>query len=1131
MKAAIRWAISNTPAMNTLMVSALLVGALSLTQLRREEFPRFELELILVNVPYPGASPEEVENGICLKMEEAVRSIDGIKKVTSVAREGLASIVIEVKTEAPSVQKVLAEVESEIDRIPSLPELAEEPEIRQVTMRNSAIFVGIVGPEDTSREGELRLRNVTETVRDELLIIPQISVADIQGAREFQIDVEISESTLREYGLTLQDVARRIRWQNLELPGGNIRAESQEFLLRGKNKRVRGEEIAEIPLITTPEGVVLTVGDLGTVRDEFIDTTSISRINGRPGLAIAIKAADREDLLAMTEAVREYVDAKSLPAGYSFQLWGDSSINVNDRLQLLIKNGLQGLLLVFLVLALFLEIRLAFWVALGIPISVLGACAVLWQLDQTLNMLSMFSFLIALGIVVDDAIVIGENIYAHREQGKKYLQAAVDGTVEVLPSVVTSITSTVFAFMPMFFVTGVMGKFFAVLPIAMIAMLVISLLESSLVLPCHLAHGRAGEKSRTLTQRARHWRRGLRSPLLRWIVAPPFVLCAFLADHLFYPFRRAGTVFHWVSDGFGKLLEWLIEHTYQPALRLCLRWPGITMSGGVALLVASASLVTNGTTPWDFFPKLDSRLIQAQIVFPDGTPAHITDKATRRIEQALRSLNDRYQESDGIRPVELTYRQVGQVTGGSPGGNEDLTSGGHVGSIVAELLPSEARTMTSQQVIDDWRSAVGQVAGVEDLSFSAVAMGPGGKSIEFKLLANAEHMDELESAVEACKAKLASFAGVNDISDDSRPGKWEMQIQVRDSARAMGVPLQDVAGAVRAAYYGEEVMRLQRGRHEVKLMVRYPEEERRQLANFSELRVDTGDGVKRPVTELAEVKLERGYSEINRIEQKRSITISADVDDSVAVASDVVGAMQADFMPELLEEYPAVSVRWEGQQEQSQESVRSLMVGLGVALLATFVLLTLEFRSYMQPLIIMAVIPFGVIGALWGHAAMGLTLTIFSLLGLVALTGVVVNDSIVLVDFINSRVRGGVPLGTAILEAGRRRFRTVLLTSMTTIAGLLPILTERSFQAQILIPMANSICFGLLLSTALVLILVPVMYSLYGRVILGQPVVFTDETGSPGSPGGNGRASEETYEQDRQEEPSPALPSADWAPT
>ena len=755
---------------------------------------------------------------------------------------------------------------------------------------------------------------------------------------------------------------------------------------------------------------------------------------------------------------------------------------------------MQGLILVFLVLALFLEIRLAFWVSLGIPISVLGACAVLWQLDQTLNMLSMFSFLIALGIVVDDAIVIGENIYAHREQGKKYLQAAVDGTVEVLPSVITSVTSTVFAFMPMFFVTGVMGKFFAVLPLAMIAMLIISLIESALILPCHLAHGTAKEKPRTL-------------------------------------FGLAGMVFDWVNDRFGRVLEWLIENTYQPTLRFCLRWPGVTLSTGVALLIFSLSLVTNGTTPWALFPKLDSRLIQSQIVFPDGTPSHVTDAATLRMEKALTALNDRYEATDGVRPIELSYRQVGQVTGGSPGGNQDLTSGGHVGSVVAELLPSESRTMTSQEVIDDWRREVGRIAGVEDMSFAAVAMGPGGKAIEFKLLASAENMDDLEAAVEECKAKLASFEGVNDISDDSRPGKWEMQIKVRESARTMGVPLQDVAGAVRAAYYGEEVMRLQRGRHEVKLMVRYPAEERRQLANFSELRVDTGDGVKRPVTELADVTLERGYSEINRIEQKRSITVTADVDDRVAVASEIVGTMQSSFVPGLLEKYPSVSVRWEGQQEQSQESVQSLMIGLLVALLATFVLLTLEFRSYMQPLIIMAVIPFGVIGALWGHAAMGLTLTIFSLLGLVALTGVVVNDSIVLVDFINSRVRNGVPLGTAIMEAGRRRFRPVLLTSMTTIAGLLPILTERSFQAQILIPMANSICFGLLLSTALVLILVPVMYSLYGRLVLRQPVVLTEDAEWSDATDGNGRPADESLVADAENEPSAALQGTEWSPT
>ncbi|MGE4000219.1 MAG: efflux RND transporter permease subunit, partial [Planctomycetaceae bacterium] len=1041
----------------------------------------FELEIILITVPYPGASPEEVENGICQKIEEAVRSIDGLKKVTTVAAAGTGSVILEIKSDAPNVQKILNEVESEVDRIPSFPDLAEEPEIRQLTMRQPTISVGIVGVDDVSAEAEVRLRDMVEKVRDDLLAIPQISVAEIQGARDYQIDVEIPKSTLREYGLTLQEVARRVRGENLELPGGNIKADSQEFLLRGKAKRVHGEDIAGIPLVTTPNGVVLTVGDLGTVKDDFVDKTSISRINGKPGYAISVEAAAREDMLAMTEAVRNYAAEAKLPAGYHIELWGDRSIDVNDRLQLLKRNGLSGLILVFFCLTLFLDIRLAFWVALGIPISILGACAVLWQLDQTLNMLSMFSFVIALGIVVDDAIVIGENIYAHREMGKNFTQAAIDGALEVLPSVGASVATTVFAFAPMFFVTGVMGKFFAVMPLAVIAMLLISLAEASFILPCHLAHG---PHPLTWTQRARRWRSGLRLAAMRATLGRAAVAAAFLCDQFAYPFRFLSRVSDWLTEHVSSILDRFIQHVYLPLLRRCLRYPAIVCSVAVCVLLISATLVTSGTVPWIIFPKMDSRRIQARVVFPDGTPSRVTDVATKRLEDAVRRVCARHEETQGSNVLQLTHRLVGQVTSESPGGAQDRTEGGHAGSVLAALVESSRRSVTSHQIIDEWREEVGPIAGTETLSFGSLGMGPGGSPIEFKLLTDGNDMETLEAAVDECKRELTSTPGVFDVSDDSRPGKWEMQLTVKDDARALGVPLQQLAGTVRAAYYGEEVMRLQRGRHEVKLMVRYPEEERRSLAQWDEIRIDTGDGAQRPMTELADVTIKRGYSEINRVNQKRSITITADVDESRANAAEIVSALQAGFMPQLLERFPEVGVRWEGQAEQSVESIQSLFLGLMIALLAMYVLLTMEFTSYIQPAIIMAIIPFGAIGALWGHALMGLPLTLFSVLGLVALTGVVVNDSIVLVDFANARVRDGMPLYEALLETGRRRIRPVVLTSLTTVAGLAPIMTETSEQAQLLIPMANSLCFGLMLATTLVLVLVPTFYSIYGRVVL-----------------------------------------------
>lgn len=1047
---AVKWAIRNTPAMNTVVLAVLIVGTISAFMLRREVFPQFELEIVLVTVPYPGASPDEVESGICQKVEEAVRSVDGIKKVTSVAAEGAANIVIEVRSDVPSVQKVLNEIKSQVDRIPSFPDLAEEPEVQQITFRNKAISVGVIQENSTAPDAELQLREITEQVRDDLLLIPEISQAEIAGERKYQIDVEIPEKTLREYGLTLADVSRRIRLRNLELPGGTIRDQGETYLLRGKDKRVLGEEIAAIPLITRPDGVVLRVSDLGQVRDEFMDTTSISRINGKPGLAIDVNAASREDLLAMADAVRKYVREKTLPPGYAFSIWADSSIEVRDRMDLLLRNGMQGLILVFVILSLFLDLKLAFWVALGIPISLLGACAVLLQFDQTLNMLSLFSFLIALGIVVDDAIVVGENVYTHRAMGKTPLQAAMDGTIEVVPSVFSSVATTVFAFVPMFFVTGVMGKFFAVMPLAVIAILTISLLEACFVLPCHLAHDS-----------------GKASPLTRGL-----------------------------NRGTNWALETVIRVIYQPVIRFSVRHSAITVSLAISFLLLAAALVTSGTVPSIFFPKLDAPEVISTVIFPDGTPSRITEEATERIEQAIQTINTRYSTPDQPLVV-VTHRMVGVVRDNAPGGGQ-TTEGSHAGTVYAELVDAGLRNVTSEQVVQEWRELVGAIAGVETLTFGSQSRGPGGKPIEFKLLAAASDMRQLEQAVEETKRKLATYKGVFDVADDSTPGKWELQLKEKPRAVAMGVPLESIARTVRAAYYGEEVMRLQRGRHEVKLMVRYPEQDRKSLARFEDIRVDGGDGIQRPITELADVTVSRGYSEINRIDQKRSITISADINEKDGNAKEIVADMRAEFMPGLLEKFPGLRIRWEGQQEQDEESVRSLGIGLFVALIAMYVLLTMEFTSYGQPMVVMAVIPFGIVGAILGHWFMGLPLTLFSTLGLVALTGIVVNDSIVLVDFINSAVRSGVPLETAVLQAGGRRFRPVMLTSLTTIAGLGPILTETSFQAQLVIPMAASLCFGLMTSTVLVLVLVPTFYLIYGRIFgIAVDSVTSAESATP----------------------------------
>jgi HAE1 family hydrophobic/amphiphilic exporter-1 len=1052
-RAIVSWTVRNMPAMNTLVISILLVGALAFASMRREVFPEFDLEIVLVTVPYPGATPDEVEEGICQKIEEACRSVAGIKKITSVAQEGMGYCVFELQDSIKDVQKTLGEIRSEVERIPSMPELAEDPKVEQVTLRTPAIKVGILAPAaaDGEEVSELELRDVAELVRDDLLALPAVSAANLQGAKDYQIDIEISEKTLRKYGLSLQKVAEIVRRENLELPGGTIRSESGEILLRGKNKRYVGAEIAKLPLVTLPDGLVLTVGDLGTVRDEFADVASTNRINGRAGMVVSIDRSSGEDLLAMVAAVKQYVADAKLPSGYELTVWADQSIDVQDRLRMLIENGLQGLVIVFVMLALFLDLKIAFWVAMGIPFSMLGTGALMYGTDQTLNMLSMFAFLMAIGIVVDDAIVVSDNVDRHRRMGKSLTAAAIDGTVEVIPSVISSVLTTVITFLPLCFVSGVMGKFIAVMPFAFISTLLMSLAESTLVLPGHLAH----EKNLVFT----------------------------IIGLLLYPLRPLLAVVAWLQRACDCGLKWFVKSVYSPFLDLCLDNRLSTLAAALAILLAAFGIVRSGITPFQLFPKIDASRLVAKVVFPDGTPATVTDEATMRLEQAA------FQASQKLSPagepiVTLVHRAVGQVAAQGEVGPDARMSGSHVGAVAVELVEGEFRDVTSEQFISEWRRLAGDFPGNESLLFGTENIGPGGKTIEFKLLAAAspESVAQLEDAVERCKEWLAQYPGVIDIDDDSRPGKWEYQIKVKPRAEAMGVSLADLAGTIRASYYGEEVMRLQRGRHEVKLMVRYPQDERRTLATLADVRVTGPDGVKRPIRELADVAVVRGYSEINRLGQKRSITVTADIDvaKSSLTSSQITADMEQRLMPALLADHPLVRVRWEGQKEQTNESLRSLGTGFVVALFAMFVLLTMEFKSYFQPFLILAAIPFGIAGAVFGHALMGMPLTLFSMFGLVALAGVVVNDSICLIDFINHRVRAGHPLRAALRESGCLRFRPVMLTSVTTIGGLLPLLLEKSFQAQFLIPMATALAFGLATTTLLVLILVPVMYSFFG---------------------------------------------------
>lgn len=1046
MRSIVRWAVDNGPATNTLVVAILILGVWCAASMQREFWPYSNLDVIQVSVEYRGASPEEVEEGICQKIEETVRSVQGARRVTSVAREGagLVSIELEADVSETDVQEILAEVRSRVDGIPSFPALSETPVVQRQQPRTSAISIGVIGPYESSTAASLALRNFAESVRDEVLLMGDVSQAEVVGVPRYQIDVEISEDTLRQYNLTLSQVAEIVRAENVEVPGGTMKTASQDVLLRGSNRQTTGTSIADIPLVTNQSGVVLTIGDLGMVRDEFTDDSAISRINGRPGIAIQIDTTQTEDIINVGRAVQRFVNEYPVPDGYQLIYFRDRTDDVLARLLLLVKNGWQGLLLVFVLLTLFLELRLAIWVSMGIPLSIAGACVVMYYTGQTLNMTSMFAFLIALGIMVDDAIVIGENIYVHRSMGKSLRDAAIDGTMEVMPSVVTSVLTTILAFLPMMFMTGRLARFTEVLPLAVIAILLFSLGEALTVLPSHLSHADGP---------------GMKA--ISW---------------LFGPFRFIAVLIAVVNRWVARLLEGFIERLYMPLLRFSLRFPTLIVCSAVAFLLVAVGTVRSGTVPYIVLPQIDSNFCTVIIAFPDGTPEHITDNATQRLEEAIQSVNQQTiaegltGNANGV--VSAIHRSVGY--GASTDG--DVSSGSHVGSLTVQLIDVGDREITSQTLVQRWRKAAGAFVGADLVSFGSGPRGIAGLPIEFSLLARSEDIPKLESAVRMCVEQLEKYPGVHDVNAGGRPGKWEYRLTIKDDAKAMGVSLAELSNTVRASYYGEEVMRLQRGRHEVELRVRYPRDQRNSLADFDEIHVRDPLGNERPMTELVAVEIDRSYSAIHRLDQMRSITIAADVDEEVGNAFQITADMRETLMPKLAEQFPRLRVLWEGQQEQTNDSMNSMFYGFIAVIIAMYLLFTIEFRSYLQPLLVLSIIPFGACGAIFGHVVQGLPFTLFSIYGLVALSGIVVNDSIVLIDFINRRIADGLPLHEAIIDAGRRRCRPVLLTSLTTIGGMLPILLETSRQAQVLIPMATSLSFGLIFGTAIVLLLAPVGY-------------------------------------------------------
>jgi len=1032
----IAWFAANGVAANLLMLVLVVGGLITLPSIPKEVFPEFSSGLITVTVPYPGAAPEEVEEGAAVRVEEAIEDLEGIREIRSTSAENAGVVTVELQPGA-SAQRLLADVKSRVDAIDTFPEEAEEPVIEEVIARRQVINVAVHGEAD-----ERTLKLLGERVRGELLALPEITQVELVAVRPYEVSIEVSEQALREYGLTFTQVADAIRRSSLDLGGGSLTTEGGEILLRTEGQAYRGRQFAALPLLTLADGTQLEIGDVATVIDGFADTDQASRFDGAPTAMVQVFRVGDQSALAISDAVERYVDEAGarMPEGVELTTWQDDARVLRSRLSLLIRNGRTGFILVFIVLALFLRLSLAGWVALGIPISFLGAFLVMPWFDVTVNLISLFAFIVVLGIVVDDAIVVGENIYTEFESGKKGLRAAVDGAHVVARPVVFAILATIAAFSPLLMVGGNTGKIMRVIPVIVIATLVFSLVESLLVLPNHLS--RLSHEEKRVGPVRRGWQR--------------------------------------VRRGFVGGLDWTVENVYRPTLRTALTWRWVTVAVAVALLVVVGGLVAGGWVKFVFFPPVEADNVVAVLRMPQGTPAEQTSAAVQRIERAALELAADLEQETGGPVVRHLLASIGEqpytaAQQGGPGGAGGGVSAGHLGEVDVELLPSEQRPVTSEAVAEAWRERTGPIAGAEELTFTS-SLFSAGSPIHVQLAGGDQ--GELERVAAEIKAALREYPGVEDISDTYRAGKEEIELDVTAEGRAAGLTLADVARQTRQAFYGEEAQRIQRGRDEVKVMVRLPEEGRRSLGDLETLRFRAPGGVEVPFSTAVTARMSRGPASIQRVDRRRVLAVTADVDSEEANANEILADLAANALPPILADHPGVSYTFEGEQQEQRETLGGLVRGFLFALLAIYALLAIPFRSYAQPLIVMSAIPFGLIGAVLGHLLMGLDLTVLSMFGIVALTGVVVNDSLVMVDFINRKYREGTPLRTSIRESGVDRFRPILMTSLTTFAGLAPLLFESSVQAQFLIPMAVSLAFGVLFATSITLILVPTGYFL-----------------------------------------------------
>lgn len=1030
MKKIISYFIKFPVAVNVMIFAFIIFGCIGVSNLKSSFFPLVESRIITINLNYPGASPFEMEEGVVLKIEDNLKGIVGVDRVTSVSRENSATITVETEKDS-KIDVVLADVKNAVDRVPSFPSGMEPAVIAKKEAIRSTISFSVSGENIPLAT----LKQYARDIENDLRRIDGISQVEISGFPDEEIAISVRENDLRAYNLSFQDVANAVTRANILISGGNIKTSEEDYLIRAKNRSYYGIELFNLIVRAESNGNIIRLKDVADVSDTWSETPDRIYFNGKKAINVTVSNTNSEDLLATADAVKIYIEKFNQQYdNVHLDISSDSSITLNQRTDLLVENAVMGILLVLFFLAIFLNARLAIWVAAGIPVSFFGMFIFAAQMGVTINVLSLFGMIIVIGILVDDGIVIGENIYNHYEKGKSPIRAAIDGTMEVMPPVISALLTTMIAFATFFFLDGRMGDFFNEVSTVVTLTLLVSMIEALIILPAHVAHSKALQKEgRT--------------------------------------YNKVDLFFRKVNKGADHYLGKVRDKYYVPYLRYFLKHKFLGFAIPIALFVLSIGAIQGGIVGTAFFPRIASDRVSITLKMPQGTNEAITDSIISTIEAKVWVVNEDYNPNDfnGQSVIKNVIKRIGPGTS-----NATLT---------VNLLDGELRgAITSQEITNKIRNNVDKIYGAESLTFGSGG-NFGGSPVSVSLLGN--DITELKAAKEELKAKLATNPILKDISDNDPAGIKEVQIKLKDKAYVLGLNLQSVMSQVRSGFFGYQAQRFQRGQDEIKVWVRYKKEDRSSIKNLDDMWINTPTGSKVPFSEIASYQIERGDVAINHLEGKREIQVNADLKNLDDSAADVTADIKANIMPEINSKYPTVTALYEGQNREAAKTVASFKQIAPIILMLIYMVIAFTFRTYSQPFLLLFMIPFSLIGVTFGHYVHGFQISMLSWMGIIALVGIMVNDGLVLIGKFNSFLKEGLPFNEALVQAGQSRFRAIFLTSLTTIAGLAPLLFEGSRQAQFLKPMAVSISYGIGIATVLTLVMLPLLLSVSNSIKVG----------------------------------------------